>query len=191
MPWGQGRKRAVAVLLAPLAGGGRGGQGAILGPSGLPRGPAGAAAGAQVSGHPTQGRTHPQSPDSVPSQGRGSPALPSCSPRPWTSSCFSPSRPRPSCKARERAGPGRHLSRLVTPGQSCSSKARKTACSPSPLREAALRAGRNKQINSRAGSQVRQGQPQREGRGAIGPERVGPQPGSHGTVLWAPRGADR
>lgn len=63
MPWGQGKKRAVAVLLAPPAGGGRGGQGATLGPSGLPRGLAGAAEGAQVSGHPARGRTHPQSLD--------------------------------------------------------------------------------------------------------------------------------
>lgn len=39
MLWGQGRRRAVAMLLAPLARGGRVGQGAVLGPTELPRGP--------------------------------------------------------------------------------------------------------------------------------------------------------
>ena len=93
-----------------------------------------------------------------------------------------PKPPSPQVQGKRAGGPGWHLSRLVTPGQSCG---------PSPLREAALSAGGNKQINSQAGRQVRQGQPQREGRGSTGPERAGPQLGSHGTVPWAPKGADR
>ena len=140
----------------------------------------GATAGAQVTGHPAQGRTHPQIPD-CPSQGRGPSALPSHSLRPRASACFSPGGHRPSCKAGEQAGPSRHLSRLVMPGQSCSSKARKTLCGPSPLRkQLSVQEETNR---STAGQDVKSGKDSPSG-------RAGPQPRSQSTVLWAPRGAD-
>ena len=148
----------------------------LLGSSdGRPEGQRGAAAGTQVSGHPAQGRTHPQSPDSVPARDE---AHLRCPLRPRASACFSPGGHCPSCKAGERAGPSWHLSRLVTPGQSCSSKARKTLCGPSPLRkQLSVQEETNR---STAGQDVKSGRdsPSR---------RAGPQPGSQSTVLWAPR----